>query len=96
MQHHSRFGEPDSRPVSTSVPIGLGLVSRMTMVALIPFLTQHHPLKPQGHPTSSGPFARTFGQHLQRSARQVIHRLRLVELMMRNLSVSEASSIAVR
>ena len=30
-----------------------------------------------------------------RSARQVIHRLRLVKLMMRNLSVPEAFSIAV-
>jgi hypothetical protein len=64
MLHHSRFGEPDSRPASTSVPIGVGLVSRMTMVAMIPFLTQHHPLKRQGHPTSSGPFARTLDSSL--------------------------------
>ena len=54
---------------------------------------QRHPLKRLGH--REWPVRPNIGQHLERSARQVIHRLLLVELMMRNLSVSQASPIAV-
>jgi hypothetical protein len=59
-------------------PVHRGLSSRAGSAG------QRHPLKRRGHRES--PVRPNIGQHLERSARQVIHRLMLIELMMRNLS----------